>query len=48
MAAADIMLNLGIQTKARALLNKAFMTALNSDNKEFLPEFSSKIAKLAA
>lgn len=48
MAAADIMLNVGNQTKARALLNKAFMTALDSDNKEFLPEISSKIAKLAA
>lgn len=48
ISAADIMMNVGNQTKARALLNKAFMTALDADYKEFLPEISSKIAKLAA
>lgn len=48
ISAADIMMNVGNPTKARALLNKAFMTAINSGNKEVLSTISGRIAKLAA
>lgn len=48
ISAADIMVNVGNSTKARALLNKAFLTAIESDNTDILTTISNKIAKLAA
>lgn len=48
ISAADIMINVGNSTKARALLNKAFLTAIESDNTDILTTISNKIAKLAA
>ncbi len=46
VSAADIMLNVGNSTKAKALLNKAFLTALDFDDKDILSEITGKIAKL--
>jgi len=48
ISAADIMANVGNSQKARALLNKAFMTAIDCDNKEALNIISNKIAVLEA
>lgn len=48
ISAADIMMNVGNSTKARALLNKAFLTAIESDNTDILTTISNKIAKIAA
>lgn len=47
ISAADIMINVGNPAKARALLNKAFMTAIDSGNNEILAEISQKIAKVS-
>ncbi len=47
ISAADIMTNLGNPAKARNLLNKAFLTAIDSDNTEILSQISGKIAKLS-
>ncbi len=48
ISAADIMINIGNPLKARALLNKAFMTAIDTENHEALNIISGRIAKLAA
>lgn len=48
ISAADIMMNVGNIAKAKSLLNKAFLTAVNSDNEEAVRSISKKIARLAA
>lgn len=48
ISAADIMMNIGNSKKARALLDKAYLTAIDSANKNALNIISGKIAKLAA
>lgn len=48
ISAADIMINVGNGKKARALLDKAYLTAIEADNKNALTLISSKIASLAA
>ncbi|MBQ2644411.1 hypothetical protein IJG14_02400 [bacterium] len=48
ISAADIMMNVGNSLKARALLDKAYLTAVDTDNKDAVSVISSKIAKLAA
>ncbi|MCR5261226.1 MAG: hypothetical protein K6C94_05255 [Candidatus Gastranaerophilales bacterium] len=48
ISAADIMANVGNSQKARALLNKAFLTAIDTDDKNALNIISNKIALLAA
>ena len=48
ISAADIMVNVGNSQKARALLDKAYLTAIDSDNKKALNIISGKIAQLVA
>jgi len=47
ISASDIMSEIGNKSKARVLLNKAYMKAIDSDNKNVLGEISQRIAKLA-
>ena len=48
ISAADIMINVGNSKKARALLDKAYLTAVDSDNKNAITLISGKIAAMAA
>ena len=48
ISAADIMINVGNSKKARALLDKAYLTAIDSENKAALSVISNKIASIAA
>lgn len=47
ISAADIMLNAGNSAKAKSLLNKAFLTAVDAENQEAVSLISRKIAKLS-
>ena len=48
ISAADIMEGLGNRAKAKNLLNKAYLKAVDVDNTEILSEISQKLAKLAS
>lgn len=48
ISAAEIMVNVGNSKKARSLLDKAYITAVKTDNKSAISTISTKIAKLAA
>ena len=47
ISASDIMRNLGNKSKARVLLNKAYLKAIDADNMSAVGEISQRIAKLA-
>lgn len=48
ISAADIMAGVGNKSKARNLLNKAYLKAVDADNVTILSEISQRIAKLAS
>lgn len=48
ISAADIMNEAGNKAKARVLLNKAYLKAIDADNKSILGEISQRIARLAS
>lgn len=48
ISAAEIMVSVGNSKKARNLLDKAYITAVKTDNKTAISTISTKIAKLAA
>jgi hypothetical protein len=48
ISASDIMLNVGNSKKARTLLDKAFLTAVNADDNESISKIAKKIAQIVA